>query len=66
MSNLLVIADKVFLGIFTIELVLKIFVYKGKFAKDPWRVFDFVVVSIALLPKTPASSTAACDQGEIA
>jgi len=52
LMSVLVVADKIFLGIFTIELLIKIFVYKTKFAKDPWRVFDFLVVSIALLPAT--------------
>lgn len=42
--------DSVFLSIFVIELVLKMIVYRKLFFKDPWRVFDFIVVSLALLP----------------
>ena len=35
-----------------IELVSKIAVYRMDFAKDPWRIFDFIIVGIALLPAT--------------
>ena len=48
--SLLHTVDKVFLGIFTVELFLRGVVYKKHFFKDPWRIFDFIVVSISLLP----------------
>ncbi len=46
----LLLLDKIFLGIFVIELLLRLFVYRLAFFKDPWSVFDFLVVAIALIP----------------
>lgn len=46
----LLLLDKVFLTIFVIEIVLRIFVYRLNFFKDPWSLFDFAVVAIALIP----------------
>lgn len=46
----LLLLDKVFLSIFVIEIVLRIFVYRLNFFKDPWSLFDFAVVAIALIP----------------
>jgi voltage-gated sodium channel len=48
--------DKAALAIFVAELVLRFFVYRGAFFADAWRVFDFVVVGIALLPSSGAFS----------
>jgi voltage-gated sodium channel len=48
--------DRTALGIFVAELLLRFFVYRGRFFRDPWRVFDFVVVGIALLPAAGALS----------
>ncbi len=42
--------DRVMLGIFVIELALKLAVYGRAFPRDPWRLFDAVVVTIALVP----------------
>lgn len=42
--------DRAALGVFVLELLLRAFVYRAGFFRDPWRVFDLVVVSIALLP----------------
>ena len=36
--------------IFTIEIILRISVYKTSFFKDPWSIFDFVIVAISLVP----------------
>lgn len=44
--------DRVFLLLFVIEILMRLFVdFKG-FWRDPWRVFDFVVIGLALLPAT--------------
>ncbi|MBF0383461.1 MAG: ion transporter [Magnetococcales bacterium] len=48
--SLLDIADQVCLSIFIVEIVLKLFIYRLKFFKDGWNVFDFLVVGIALIP----------------
>lgn len=44
------ILDKTILAIFVLEIVLRLYVHRLAFFKDAWSVFDFVVVSIALLP----------------
>ena len=46
----LMFLDKICLGIFTVELLVKFLVYRTQFFRDPWRVFDFVVVGISLIP----------------
>jgi len=50
------IIDRVVLGVFVVELLMRFFVYRGRFFHDPWRVFDFVIVSIALMPASEAFS----------
>lgn len=42
--------DRAVLGVFVAELLLRFFVYRGRYLADPWRVFDLVVVGIALVP----------------
>lgn len=36
--------------IFVIEIVLRIYVYRLDFFKDPWSLFDFFVVGISVIP----------------
>lgn len=48
--------DTVLLWIFVAELVARIVVKRGAFFRDPWNMFDTVVVGIALLPDTGALS----------
>ncbi|MBA4072573.1 MAG: ion transporter [Gemmatimonas sp.] len=42
--------DRTVLGVFVVELLSRFFVHRRRFFHDPWRVFDFVVVGIALMP----------------
>ena len=42
--------DRLVLVVYVVELLLRFFVYRGRFFADPWRVFDFVVVGIAVVP----------------
>jgi len=42
--------DRLVLAVFVVELVSRFFVYRGRFFGDPWSVFDFVVVGIAVVP----------------
>lgn len=42
--------DHALLGVFVVELAAKMVVYRGAFFRDPWRIFDFLVVGISLLP----------------
>ena len=38
--------------VFTIEIILRIYVHKASFFKDPWSIFDFVIVAISLVPSS--------------
>ncbi len=46
----LLVLDKVVLAIFVVEVVARIAVHRAAFFKDPWSLFDFTVVAIALVP----------------
>jgi voltage-gated sodium channel len=48
--------DRVALVIFTIEIVLKLIAYRLGFFRDPWNVFDFIIVGVALVPASGAFS----------
>jgi len=55
-GGLLHFIDKVFLSIFVLELIARLIVDFRGFWRDPWRIFDFCVVVIALLPTSGALS----------
>jgi voltage-gated sodium channel len=42
--------DVIIVGLFTIEISMRIYVHRTQFFKDPWSLFDFFVVSISLVP----------------
>lgn len=42
--------DGMFLAVFVLEICLRIYAMEKDFFRDPWCVFDFVVVGIALIP----------------
>jgi voltage-gated sodium channel len=46
----LVAADRAILAVFVVEIALKLAVHRFKYFRDPWNVFDFTVVAIALIP----------------
>jgi voltage-gated sodium channel len=48
--------DDAFLWAFTAELALRIYAFRGRFFRDPWGVFDLLVVGIAWVPATDAFS----------
>lgn len=48
--------DSIALVIFVLELAAKLYVYRLKFFKEPWNVFDFLIVGIALLPSSDGLS----------
>jgi len=52
----LVMLDHFILCIFIIELVLLIIARGSDFFKDPWSVFDFIVIAIAVVPATESLS----------
>lgn len=55
-GDILYSLDRVILGIFVIEIILRLLANFKGFWRNPWRIFDFVVVGIALLPATGALS----------
>jgi len=42
--------DQAILTVFVIEIAARLYVHRRSFFKDPWSVFDFAVVAIALIP----------------
>ncbi|MBB54633.1 MAG: hypothetical protein CMF67_09695 [Magnetovibrio sp.] len=50
MGNILATIDLIVLTIFVVEIVMKLFARRLAFFKNGWNVFDFIIVSIALVP----------------
>ena len=46
----LLAVDHFILGVFVIEILLRIYAHRLAFFRDPWSLFDFTVVAIALVP----------------
>ncbi|MFN3834305.1 MAG: ion transporter [Glycocaulis sp.] len=46
----LMIADKVIVYLFAIEILLKLYAWRGKFFRSGWNWFDLIVVTISLIP----------------
>ncbi len=53
---LMTLIDRAVLGIFVLELSLKLYAFGWSFWRDPWNIFDFFVVSIGLMPQTSGLS----------
>lgn len=51
-GNLLLLIDNIILTIFVLEILIKLYSFDIKFFKDPWNIFDFLIVAIALLPSS--------------
>ncbi|MBU1665147.1 MAG: ion transporter [Gammaproteobacteria bacterium] len=51
-GGLILALDKAILVVFVVEIGLRLYVHRRDFWRDPWSVFDFAVVAIALLPAT--------------
>jgi voltage-gated sodium channel len=49
-GSLIVALDRSILAVFVIELLARLYVLRAAFWRDPWSVFDFLVVAIALVP----------------
>ncbi|MET8339185.1 ion transporter [Streptosporangium canum] len=46
----LAVVDHLALYIFVLELVAKMYVYRRGFFRDPWNLFDIMIVTVSLLP----------------
>lgn len=53
---ILLTVDSILLSIFVAELSARMAVQRRDFIRDPWNVFDFAVVAVALVPATGAFS----------
>jgi voltage-gated sodium channel len=49
-GGLLHAVDRVALVIFVVDIALRLLAYGRRFWADPWNVFDFLIVAIALVP----------------
>ncbi len=52
----LLMLDRAILGIFVIELTIRMYAHGLRFFRDPWGVFDFVIVAISLVPASDTFS----------
>ncbi|RJV02160.1 MAG: ion transporter [Candidatus Poseidoniales archaeon] len=43
--------DQVFMTVFVLEITLRLYAMRLEFVKDPWCIFDFIVVGVALVPQ---------------
>jgi voltage-gated sodium channel len=49
-GNLLYLLDRVFMGVFIVEMLLKMFALKKKFFKSGWNIFDLIIVAVSSVP----------------
>lgn len=49
-------ADSIILKIFVIEILFRLYIYRLKFFTNPWNIFDFLIVSVSLIPSGEAFS----------
>lgn len=49
-GGLITTLDMICLGIFVIELALKLFALGPRFFRNGWNIFDFVIVGVSLVP----------------
>lgn len=54
--TLLHLADHILLAIFVVELLLRLAAHGKRFFNEPWHIFDFVIIAIALIPASEAFS----------
>jgi|TARA_R110002033_G_scaffold20278_5_gene51282 voltage-gated sodium channel len=45
-----ILFNQIVITIFTIEIILRIYVHRISFFKDAWSIFDFTIVAISLIP----------------
>ena len=51
-GGLLKLIDRTLLSVFVAEILVKLFAFRAGFFRNPWNLFDFVVVGIALVPSS--------------
>jgi voltage-gated sodium channel len=53
---ILEVFDDIIVWIFVIEVTARIIVHRWAFFKDPWSIFDFIVVAISIVPASQTFS----------
>ena len=56
-TNILTYINQVFIAIFTLECIMKLLGLRLYYFKQPWNVFDFIVVVFSILGEYPSCST---------
>ena len=51
-GDVIVALDRVILAVFVFEIAIRVIAHGRAFFRDPWSIFDFVVVGVALVPAT--------------
>jgi len=51
-GDIIVGLDRAILAVFVFEITIRIIAHGRAFFRDPWSIFDFVVVGVALVPAT--------------
>lgn len=49
-DDLLNTVDRIILSLFTVEILAKLYAYRGDFFRSGWNVFDFIIVGISWIP----------------
>ena len=55
-GSFLTIFDQIVIAVFCVEILLRLYAHRLAFFRDPWSVFDFVVVAITLMPASESLS----------
>jgi len=55
-GTLLKAIDFFALSVFVVEILIKLFVYRLAFFKDPWNIFDSAIIAAALMPASAGFS----------
>ena len=48
--------DNLCLSIFILELVAKLIAYRGRFFRNGWNIFDFIIIAVSLAPNAQSMS----------
>lgn len=51
-GGVLILLDRTILAVFVVEVAARMIAWRLDFFRDPWRIFDLLVVGVALLPAT--------------
>ena len=51
-GGVLLFIDRTLLTVFVLEILIKLYATRSAFFRNPWNLFDFIVVGIALIPSS--------------